>query len=402
MLGPERYAPLSVLWSAVFLTVPSVWGPLEQELARRLSSRSETGDGGAPVVRAGWATALAVGAPLVALLLLTAPWSAERLFSGEVAVALALGLAVATFAANHVTRAAMAGVGAFRAYGACISLDSASRLAACLVLAAADVRSPVPYAFAVAVAPLVPVLVLRARGTAVTPGPDERARDVATHVLPLVGGQVFAQVLVNGGPIAVALLAAPGEEEVAGQFLAALLIARIPLFFFQAVQGSLLPGLARRRASGDRSGFVGQVRSLLLAVALVGSVGVVGAAVAGPAVVRLAFGDAFALGPRDLAVLTVGIACFMAATVGAQAVVALAGHRSVGLAWALGTAVAAVAVTVAEDLVWRVELGFLLGTAAAGTAHLVALSFGLRRWSTAGSDRSGSGLGGLGPARPRQ
>ena len=380
VLGPERYAPVSVLWSAVFLVVPSVWGPVEQEVARRLSARSATGTGGAPVVRAGRITALAVGAPLVAVLAVTSAWSGDLLFSAEQGVALALAVAVGSFAVNHLTRASMAGAGSFGAYGACVSVDSASRLAIAGGLVAAGVRSPVPYAFAVALAPLVPAVWLQRRRPPEAGGPDERVGDLAAHVAPLIGGQVFAQVLVNGGPIAVAALAGPGEEAAAGRFLAAAVIARIPLFFFQAVQGSLLPGLARRHAAGERDRFVAQVRSLLAAVAGLGTLGVVACGIAGPAVVRLAFGEAFALGRRDLVALAAGTALFMAATVGAQAAVALAGHRSVGAAWASAVLVAGIAMAVTDGLLWRVELAFVAGTGAAACAQLTALAGALRQW----------------------
>ena len=382
VLGPERYAPISVLWSAVFLVVPSVWGPLEHEVARRLSARAEQGIGGEPVLQAGARTAAVIGAPLVAALVVTSPWTGDELFSGHVGVALALSVAVGSFAVNHLTRASMAGAGSFGAYGACVSVDSATRLVAAGALVAAGVRSPVPYAFAVALAPLVPAVWLRQTHPAVPGGPGERTSDVARHVAPLVGGQAAAQALVNGGPIAVAALARPGEEASAGRFLAALVIARIPLFFFQAVQGSLLPGLARRRAAGDRDGFVVQVRSLLSGVAALGAVGVAAAWVAGPTVVRLAFGDAYALARRDLVMLALATALFMASTVCAHATVALAGHRRVGVAWAVGVVAAGVALASADALLWRVELAFVAGTAVAGAGQLGAVVSALHRWRT--------------------
>ena len=383
VLGPERYAPISVLWSAVFLVVPSVWGPLEQEVGRRLAARAAGGVGGASVLRAGDRTALAFGLPLVAVLVVTSPWAGVELFSGETGVALALAVAVGAFAVNHLTRAAMAGAGSFGAYGACVSVDSAGRLVAAGALVASGVRSPVPYAFAVALAPLVPAIWFRWRQPPAGEGPEERVADVAGRVAPLVGGQVSAQVLVNGGPIAVAALARPGEEAAAGRLLAALVIARIPLFFFQAVQGSLLPGLARRHAAGERGAFVAQVRSLLVVVGVLGAVGVAVAWSAGPTVVRLAFGDAYALGRRDLVMLAAGTALFMAATVCAHAAVALAGHRTVGSAWAAGVLSAGVALAGADALLWRVELGFVVGTAVAAAGQIAAVARALRRWRPA-------------------
>ena len=50
-LGPERYAPLSVLWALVFLVGPGVFVPLEQELARAIAARQATGRGAEDLVR---------------------------------------------------------------------------------------------------------------------------------------------------------------------------------------------------------------------------------------------------------------------------------------------------------------------------------------------------------------
>jgi O-antigen/teichoic acid export membrane protein len=274
-LGPGGYAPISVLWSALFIVTATVWMPVEQEVARLVGARTARDEGARPVAVAGARATLVVGAPCVVLV---------------------AGLAVA------------------------------------------GVDDPVPYAAAVAIAPLVPVVAFRRRwGSAARPGPPSPT--LHRRVLPLAGSQALAQLLVNGGPIAVALLAAPGQEAEAGRFLAALLIARIPLFFFQAVQSSLLPGLARLEAVGDRTGFTRLVRRLAGVVVALGLAAVVGAWVLGPWAVRLGFGADFALGRRDLALLAAAAGAVMLAHVLAHAAIALAGtsgSRSVGpSAWRL-------------------------------------------------------------------
>lgn len=381
VLGPERYAPLSVLWAAVFLAVPSLWGPLEQETGRRVAARRARGEGAAPVMGAGARAAVLLGAPAVVAVVAAVPWSAERFFSDERGVAVALAVALVAFGANHLLRASLAGVGAFWAYGACISADSASRLLAAVLLAVAGVEVPAAYAVAVAAAPMVPVALLRRRGAAVEPGPPEEVTSLVAAVTPLVGGQLAAQALINGGPIAVAALAAPDETVVAGQFLAALVIARTPLFFFQAIQGSLLPTLAERRASDDRAGFGRTVVRLLATMTGLGAIATVGAAAVGPAAVRLAFGAEFALGRVDLAMLAGGAGLFMVATVAAHGVIALDGHRSVAWGWVFGLVVALVGLAVASDLRWRVEAAMVVGTLASALAHGAVLRARWRGWT---------------------
>ncbi len=381
VLGPEDYAPLSVLWAAVFLAVPSLWGPVEQETGRRVATRHAHGEGAAPVMRAGGRAGVLLGVPVVVAVVVAVPWSAGAFFSGEAGVAAALAVALVAFGANHLLRASLAGVGAFWAYGACISVDSASRLAAAVVLAVAGVDEPVAYAAALALAPLVPVVLLRRRGVATEAGLPDDVTSIVGSVTPLVGGQLAAQTLINGGPIAVAALAAPGEEAVAGQFLAALVIARIPLFFFQAVQGSLLPALATHRAGDDRAGFGRTLIRLLAAIGALAVVATAGAALVGPAVVRLAFGADFALGSADLAMLAAGSGLFMVATVAAHGVIALEGHRAVARGWIAGVVIALVCLAVAADLRWRVEVAMVAGTLASAAAHGAVLGGRWRRWA---------------------
>ncbi|MCO8127692.1 polysaccharide biosynthesis protein [Acidimicrobiia bacterium EGI L10123] len=382
-LGPEAYAPISVLWSAVFLVTATIWIPVEQEVARLVGSRAARGEGARPVARAGARAAIEIGAPGVALVALVAIAGDGSLFDGRTGVAVALVVAVAAFAPNHLTRAALAGSGSFGRYGLCIALDSATRLGLAVALALAGVDDPVPYALAVAIAPLVPVVAFRRQWqVAAAPGPP--SPPLRPHVLPLVGGQALAQVLVNGGPIAVALLAAPGEEAAAGRFLAALLIARIPLFFFQAVQSSLLPGLARLEAVGDRAGFIDLVRRLTALVVGLGVLAVAGSWALGPWAVRLGFGPAFALGRRDLALLAAAAGAVMLAHVLAHAAIALAGHVRVTAGWAVGVAVAAVVLAAGDDLVLRVELALVAGSLAAAGAHGTTLRRRLAGWSATG------------------
>ena len=69
-----------------------------------------------------------------------------------------------------------------------------------------------------------------------------------------------------------------GAAEAPGVFLRAMIIARVPLFFFQAVKASLLPSLADLAGRGDLAGFrnmqlkiVAAVSALALASVLAGS-----------------------------------------------------------------------------------------------------------------------------------
>ena len=380
-LGPERYAPISVLWSALFLVVPTVWTPVEQEVARQLSSRGVAGQGGRPVVLAGARAGAQLGVPVLAVLAIAGWFAADQLFAGQRGVALALVAAVVAFAPNHLTRAALAGAGSFGRYGLCITIDSATRLLVAGVLFALGIDHALPYALAVVVGPLIPVLAFRRQwGPAAVDGPPVDA-PLLGHVLTLAGAQAGAQLLINGGPLVVAALARPGEEAVASRFLTALLVARIPLFFFQAVQSSLLPGLARLSAADDRDGFIRQLRRLGAAVAALTATAVVAAWWLGPWVIRLAFGAGFVLPGRDLALLAGAAGCFMAATVLAHAVIARSGHRRVTLGWVAGVVTAVVVVAAGDDLVWRVAAAMAAGALVTAFAQFASVRRVLGDWA---------------------
>src|SRR5581483_5112390 len=74
-LGPEKYAPLGVLWALTSVVCAGVFLPLEQEVGRALSSRRARGLGGGPLVhRAALAGGIAA-AVLIAVTGASAPLS---------------------------------------------------------------------------------------------------------------------------------------------------------------------------------------------------------------------------------------------------------------------------------------------------------------------------------------
>ena len=78
------------------------------------------------------------------------------------------------------------------------------------------------------------------------------------------------------------LLATEQEQEVAGRFLAGLVVVRVPVYLFQAVAAAVLPDLSRLAASSRWADFRARLGRLVLAVVGPGFAGVVGAVAAGP------------------------------------------------------------------------------------------------------------------------
>ena len=158
-------------------------------------------------------------------------------------------------------------------------------------------------------------------------GPEAAFCEVGSALGLLLVASLFAFALMNIGPVLVKLLADDSQAEAAGRFVNGVVIARIPLFLFQAVQASLLPKLSALAHSGQ----FGDFRSGLQAPAGRrrrpgrGSAPSCGG-VLGPFVVETMFPGSD-LGARTMALLAAGAGLYMLAMACAQAVIALGGHR---------------------------------------------------------------------------
>ena len=132
--------------------------------------------------------------------------------------------------------------------------DGVVRIALCVALAVVGVTAAgVRYGFAVALAPLFGLTwVYSHRGLRTEPRAEATWAEVTPNLGWLLLGSVFASSLLNAGPIAMTMLTQTDDEKaLATQFAYAVLLARIPLFMFQAVQAALLPRLPRSPPSAS-------------------------------------------------------------------------------------------------------------------------------------------------------
>ena len=141
----------------------------------------------------------------------------------------------------------------------------------CVALAVIGIEAAGAYGFAVGLAPLVGLAVVVSRGALRTDdGPEATWKEVTPNLGWLLLGSVFAAALLNAGPIATTMLAEPDQDEQVTQFAYGVLLARIPLFMFQAVQAALLPRLSRLAARGELAEFRAGLKRLLVVVLVVG------------------------------------------------------------------------------------------------------------------------------------
>ncbi len=376
--GEEAFAPIVAMWFATFSLAPGFFLPLEQELGRALSHRKARGEGGLPVVkRIIVLGGMITGVVLVAILL-ASPVITSEYFNGDWWMLAALATAFVAYAPAHLARGVCAGTGRFHSYAFVMGSDGVIRIVVCVVLAVIGVTAAAPYAFAVALSPLVAVVVVGTRGRLSTePGPPAEWSEVTQNLGWLLVGTVFAAGLLNAGPVAANLMADDGQEELVTQFGYGVLLARIPLFLFQAVQAALLPRLSRLAARNELDEFRRGLTRLMQLVAVVGVVGTVGAFLIGPFVIETVY-DA-ELSGRTLAMLALSSATYMAGLATAQAVIALRGHAYVAMGWGVGVIVFLLGTWLSSDLLFRrIEIGLLLSSASALTCFAIALRRQLR------------------------
>lgn len=373
--GEEEFAPIASMWFATFSLAPGFFLPLEQELGRALSHRRAHGQGGQPVVRRVVTLGIVIAVIVLVAILAMSPLLTAEYFDDDWWMLAALATSFVAYAPAHLARGICAGTGRFRAYATVMGSDGIVRIFLCLVLAALGVTAAGAYGFVVALAPLVAVVYVWRRGQLATePGPEAAWPEVTQNLGWLLVGTVFSAALLNAGPVAASLLRADDQKQLVTQFGYGVLLARVPLFLFQAVQAALLPRLSRLAARGELDEFRNGYRRLMQLVVVVGVVGTAGAFVLGPFAVDLVY-DADLSG-RTLALLALSSSLYMAALATAQAVIALRGHALVGLCWGAGVVTFLLVTWLSSDLLFRrIELGLVASSLV--TAVILALS--LRR-----------------------
>jgi O-antigen/teichoic acid export membrane protein len=373
-LGPAAFAPVATLWVIFNAAALAFYQPIEQELGRETARRLALGTGSAPVLRrcvvAGAALTSVVGVLLVAF---RGPLGTQVFDGRPVLIPLLLVGLVGLFA-EYVMRGLFGGNQRFGRYGLQLAIDGALRLAGPVAVLLVSSATTASMAATLVACPLVAAAVTSGRPRRLAaPGPPAAWRTVLPALGTLTGGAVLSQLIVNAAPVAAELLARPGEVARAGVFIAALVLTRIPLFFFGAVQATFLPALARLQALGDRAGFLQRLRGILAVTGGAGALFVLALAAVGPVVLRLLYGPAFGSSRTVLVVLGLGAAVYMLAQGLAQALIALHRYRSPLYAWGIGSAVFFGGLALPFPLETRVSAALLLGAGASAVGMAALL-----------------------------
>jgi O-antigen/teichoic acid export membrane protein len=407
VLSKPDYGQITVLWSAVFITISTLYRPIEQLLSRHISERLVKGEPvGQPMrvastIQAGLSLTFAVLA-----LALRGPIQ-NGVLEGNEALYWVFFSAVLFYAASYFARGFLAGNQRFGLFVALILSESCFRTVFAVMVAIGVLSGQSAVAIGITAAPALSLIVVpfafqrRARrlneepdmSSASRPGMPGSAEgragassadaEAPADEFSLAHGGGFAaavlvimfseQAFLNAGPLVIRGLQGAAA---AGFIFNVLMLARAPLQLFQSVSTSILPHLTSLHASEAEDAereFRHTVTMVLLGIAAFTALVVVVVLVGGPKLMQIAFSKKFTYDRAGLLLVSVGMGLYLASVTVNQACIAQGQVRRAAGRW-ISCAALFIGwnfIPLVNDEFRRVEIGFLL---AAGVL------FGLLHW----------------------
>tara|TARA_B100000902_G_scaffold126138_1_gene125726 strand:- start:591 stop:1901 length:1311 start_codon:yes stop_codon:yes gene_type:complete len=361
-LGAEAYSPVALLWALSFLLGIGFFLPLEQETARIVASRVGRGEGVGPVVRLAGQLGGVLALSLLIISLSSRQWFTNEFFNGEITLFIGLLLVVTGLGTAHLVKGTLAGLGRFNGYARYIIGEGVGRLLLVGVVLVFTTKSVGAYGLAIGLAPFLGIFIATTKQKEVfTPGPKAKVGDLSRALGSLLVASVATALVLNASPLAVQILATDQEIDESGKFLNALLVARVPLFFFQAIQAALLPRLSRLAGQEKFLELWRELKRLLSLVVGLGAAAVLFMGLLGPQIVVFAFGEEFRVSHGDMALLACSSAGLMVALTFTQALIACRAQGRMATAWVVGVGVFPAALLIAKDhLFLRVEVALII------------------------------------------
>jgi O-antigen/teichoic acid export membrane protein len=424
VLSKPDYGQITVLWSAVFITISTLYRPIEQLLSRHISERTVKGEPIGQPMRV--ASTIQFGLSLffaVVALVLRGPIQ-NGLLEGNETLYWVFFSSVLFYAASYFARGFLAGQQRFGLFVALILSESCFRTIFAVLVAISVLSGQSAVAIGITAAPALSLLVVpfafarRAqKERQSSPGiPGREAEDMPVeapssgkisslpdegeHFSFAEGGGFAAAVLVimfseqaflNAGPLITRGLQGAAA---AGFIFNVLMLARAPLQLFQSVSTSILPHLTKLHASQtaeSRREFGKTVRVVLLGIAAFTALVVIVVLIAGPQAMQIAFSKKFTYDRPGLLLVSVGMGLYLCSVTVNQACIAQGQVRRAAVRW-IGCAALFIAwnfVPLVSDEFRRVEIGFLL---AAGVLFAL-LYYVYRRPHERAGDVPGPGSG---------
>jgi O-antigen/teichoic acid export membrane protein len=373
VLSKPDYGEITVLWSAVFITVSTLYRPIDQLLSRHISERLVKGEPIAEPVRVATKIQLGLAATFAVITLALHGPIADGLLEGNETLYWIFFSAVLFYAASYFARGYLAGHRWFGLFTALILSESVFRTLFAVLVAVGLLSGQSAVAIGIVAAPALSLMVVPAvfaRRAQTAPPPQAPAEDASEFSLAHGSGFAAAvllimfseQVFLNAGPLIVRGLEGAAA---AGFIFNVLMIARAPLQLFQAVSTSILPHLTSLHTSteeGSEREFHHTVRMVLAAIAAFTAVAFVAFLIAGPQMMQLAFSNKFTYDRGGLLLITAGMGLYLSSVTINQACLAQGQVRRASARW-IGCAAFFIAwcfLAPIADEFRRVEVGFTL------------------------------------------
>jgi len=386
VLSKPDYGQITVLWSAVFITISTLYRPIEQLLSRHISERRTKGASVNEPMRV--ASTIQLGLSLffaVVALALRGPIQ-NSLLEGNETLYWVFFSSVLFYAASYFARGFLAGEQRFGLFVAMILSESCFRTVFAVMVAIGVLSGQSAVAIGITAAPALSLLVVpfafarraqkeKQAAEATPAAPGREAEEAAPDEFSFAEGGGFAaavlvimfseQAFLNAGPLITRGLQGAAA---AGFIFNVLMIARAPLQLFQSVSTSILPHLTRLHASTSEDAereFHHTVRMVLLGLAAFTGIAFLFMAVAGPKAMQLAFSNKFTYDREGLLLITAGMGLYLSSVTVNQACIAQGQVRRAAARWitCAGLFIAWNFVPLVGNEFRRVEIGFLLAAA---------------------------------------
>jgi len=378
VLSKPDYGQITVLWSAVFITISTLYRPIEQLLSRHISERRVKGQPIREPMRVASTIQLGLSLLFAVLALALRGPIQDDLLEGNSALYWVFFSSVLFYAASYFARGFLAGAQRFGLFVALILSESCFRTIFAVMVAIGVLSGQSAVAIGITAAPALSLIVVpfafirraqKAQGPPEMPGRE--AEDMPEDFSFRHGGGFAGAVLVimfseqaflNAGPLITRGLQGAAA---AGFIFNVLMLARAPLQLFQSVSTSILPHLTTLHASEDPDSgrqFDHTVRMVLLGILAFTALVVVVVLIAGPQLMQLAFSKKFTYDREGLLLVGVGMGLYLSSVTVNQACIAQGQVRRAAVRW-ISCAAAFIAwnfVPLVSDEFRRVEIGFLL------------------------------------------
>jgi O-antigen/teichoic acid export membrane protein len=383
-LSKTDYGQITVLWSAVFITISALYRPIEQLLSRHISERLVKGQSLREPMRVASTIQLGLSLLFTVLALALRGPIQDGLLKGNETLYWVFFTSVLFYAASYFARGFLAGKQQFGLFVALILSESCFRTIFAVLVAISVLSGQSAVAIGITAAPALSLLVVpfafarkaQKDRAAVADAPGREAQGTADDHFSFRHGGGFAaavllimfseQAFLNAGPIIISGLKGAGE---AGIVFNILMLARAPLQLFQSVSTSILPHLTSLHTSDDPDSdreFGHTVKMVLLGIVAFTALVAVVVLIAGPKCMHLAFGNKGDYDRLGLLLVTFGMGLYLSSVTVNQACVAQGQVRRAAVRWITCAAIfiAWNFVPLVADERRRVEIGFLLAAGA--------------------------------------